>query len=174
MSTLVFQPTDVYIALGSNIEPESNLPRAVALLREHSRIKRFSSVYQTAPQGDTQQAYFLNMAVMLRTPFPIVDFKRDVLLAIEQKLKRVRDPQNPNAARTIDLDIALWGDTVQEYGDKPWRVPDPDILRYVHVALPLAEIAPEFIHPETGEGLAIIAERFTGADYEIRGDVSFL
>ncbi len=174
MSTLLIPNVEAYITLGSNIEPEKNLPKAVALLRDHSRLTRFSSVYQTAPQGDTDQADFLNMAVMLKTPFPLEDFKQEILLNIEAQLKRVRDPNNPNAARTIDLDIALWGDKIADYGSKPWHVPDPDIVRYAHVALPLAEIGPDVVHPETGETMQQIAQKFAQTPYTLRGDISFL
>jgi 2-amino-4-hydroxy-6-hydroxymethyldihydropteridine diphosphokinase len=150
----------VYVSLGSNIEPEKNLAAAVRLLREKSTVLAVSHVYRTPPQGFTEQADFLNMAVKLTTPLSPADFKREVLEFIERELKRVRDPKNKNAPRTIDLDISLWGGEVFEYGSKSWRVPDKDILRFAHVAIPLAELAPDYVHPETSETLAEIASRF--------------
>ena len=151
----------VYVSLGSNIAPEKNLVEAVKLLREHCTVLALSSVYLTAPQGYTEQADFLNMAVKLKTSLSPAAFKTQVLDRIERKLGRVRDPDNKNAPRTIDLDIALWGDENLEYGEKPWRVPDADILRFAHVAIPLAEITPDTAHPVEGKTLAEITERFS-------------
>lgn len=174
MTTLHVPRITAYITLGSNIEPEKNLSQAVQLLKQHSDVKALSSVYQTKPQGFLDQPDFLNMAVCLMTPFPIEDFKSAVLDTIEQKLGRKRDPQNPNAPRTIDLDIALWGDKVMDYGAKPWHVPDRDIQRFAHLALPLAEIAPQVIHPEFGQSLAELAAIFQGEGYTIRGDIRLI
>ncbi|MBZ0275749.1 MAG: 2-amino-4-hydroxy-6-hydroxymethyldihydropteridine diphosphokinase [Anaerolineae bacterium] len=146
-----------YVSLGSNIEPERNLAQAVRLLRTKCAVLAVSSVYRTPPQGYTDQPDFLNMAVKISTTLAPYAFKTDVLGWIERELKRVRDPLNKNAPRTIDLDISLWGDEVLDYGPKPWHVPDPDISRFAHVAVPLAELAPEYVHPERGQTLAAIA-----------------
>ena len=150
----------IYVSLGSNIMPERNLRQAVRMLHEHDPNLLTSSVYRTPPQGFTQQADFLNMAVSLTTTLSPAEFKAQVIGSIERKLGRVRDPHNKNAPRTIDLDISLWNDAVMDYGDKPRHIPEPDITRFAHVAVPLAEIAPDYIHPETGQTLAQIASQF--------------
>lgn len=150
----------VFVSLGSNIEPETNLAEATRLLSSKCNVLAVSSLYRTAPQGFHEQADFLNMAVKLTTLLSPESLKTDVLDWIERELGRVRDPNNKNAPRTIDLDISLWGDHVFEYGAKPWRVPDADIVRFAHVAVPLAEIAPDFLHPTEGVTLAEIAARF--------------
>ena len=162
-----------FLALGSNIEPEVNLVRAVGLLREYGAITARPSVYQTAPQGFTDQPDFLNMAVQLETALSIDAVKTDAIARIERELKRVRDPNNKNAPRTIDLDIALWNDDIRDYGEKPWHVPDANVLRFAHVALPLAEIAPGYVHPESGDTLQSIAARFDTSGYKIRTDIDF-
>lgn len=149
----------VYLSLGSNIAPETNLKKAVSLLRLHSEVLALSSVYRTAPQGFMQQDDFLNMAVKMTTRLTPAEFKAQIIADIEQRSGRVRDPLNKNAPRTIDLDISLWNHDVLDYGDKPWHVPEPDILTFAHVAVPLAEIAPDYIHPETGQTLAQIAQQ---------------
>ncbi len=149
----------VFLSLGSNIAPEVNLPAAVALLRRWTVVLAVSPVYRSPPQGDAGQPHFLNMAVKAHTLREPIEFKRSVIDRIEKQLKRVRDPQNINASRTIDLDIALWNDEAFAYGGKPWRIPDPDITRYAHCALPLANLAPDYAHPLTGETLHEIAER---------------
>ena len=100
------------------------------------------------------------MAVKIRTLRTPAQFKADVIDRIEAELKRVRDPQNKNAPRVIDLDISLWNDEALEYGSKPWRIPDEDILRFAHVAIPLADLAPDYVHPTTGKPLREIAAGF--------------
>lgn len=156
----------VYVSLGSNIQPETNLLQALRLLRTKCHLAAISSAYRTPPQGFTQQAAFLNMAVCVKTPLMPVTFKKELLDWIERQLGRQRDPHNKNAPRTIDLDISLWDDAVFEYGEKPWRVPDPDILRFAHVAIPLAEIAPDYIHPVEQMTLSEIAARFDAQSFE--------
>jgi 2-amino-4-hydroxy-6-hydroxymethyldihydropteridine diphosphokinase len=150
----------VFVSLGSNIAPEKNLAQAVRLLRSICTIIAVSSVYRTAPQGFSDQPDFLNMAAQISTSLSPERLKSNVLDWIEHELGRKRDPLNKNAPRTIDLDISLWGDAVIEYGAKPWRVPDPDIVRFAHVAIPLAELAPDFVHPTEKVTLAEIAGRF--------------
>lgn len=152
------KPAVVYVSLGSNIAPERNLRQAVRMLCAHNPLLAVSSVYRTPPQGFTQQADFLNMAVKLTTTLSPADFKARIIGDIERRLGRVRDPHNKNAPRTIDLDISLWDDAVLDYGEK--HIPEPDTTRFAHVAVPLAEIAPDYIHPETGQTLAQIASQF--------------
>lgn len=159
-------PNDAYISLGSNIDPLDNLRRAVDLLGQRTTVCAVSHAYRTPPQGFTDQPDFLNAAVIITTELDALTLKRSVLAWIERELKRVRDPHNKNAPRTIDLDISLWNDAVLAYGDKPWRIPDPDILRFAHVALPLAEIAPDYIHPTTKRTLAAIATGFQDVHFE--------
>jgi 2-amino-4-hydroxy-6-hydroxymethyldihydropteridine diphosphokinase len=156
----------VYVSLGSNIEPEKNVKQAIQLLETKTKVQAISSTYRTAPQGFIEQADFLNMAVCIETSLDPFTFKKEVLDWIERELGRVRDPQNKNAPRTIDLDISLWDNAVFEYGDKPWRVPDPDILKFTHVAIPLAEIAPDYIHPVEHMTLSEIAARFDVSAFE--------
>ena len=154
----------VYLSLGSNIQPEQNLDKAIRLLRTRCEVVALSSLYRTPPQGFIEQANFLNMAVRITTDLEPITLKKEVLDWIESELGRQRDPLNKNAPRTIDLDISLWDEAVLEYGDKPWRVPDPDILRFAHVTVPLAELAPDYVHPLEKITLAHIAGRLSQAN----------
>ena len=147
----------VYVSLGSNIEPERNIVAAARMLQRHTTVLRRSPVYRTPPQGYRAQAPFLNMAVAVCTGRSPRQFKAEVIDRIETALGRTRDPRNKNAPRTIDLDIAFWGDEALEFGEKPWQIPEPDIMRYAHIALPLAEIAPDFVHPVAAVSLREIA-----------------
>lgn len=136
--------TRVYLLLGSNVEPERNLPAAVVLLREHGLVA-VSSAYETAPVGTDDPAPFLNAAAVIETELSPEAVKREVCGGIERALGRVRDPRDKFAPRTIDIDIGLWGGEVREVGGSP--VPDPDILRYLHAARPLAEVAASVVYP---------------------------
>jgi 2-amino-4-hydroxy-6-hydroxymethyldihydropteridine diphosphokinase len=155
-----------FISLGSNIQPKLNLRRAVELLRTRTELLAVSSAYRTLPQGYTDQPDFLNMAIRLATPLSPITLKKDVLDWIERELGRVRDPNNKNAPRTIDLDVSLWNHDVFNYGEKPWDIPDPDIVHFAHVAIPLAELAPDYVHPVEGITLAQIAARFGNSPIE--------
>ena len=157
--------TIAYLSLGSNIAPEENLAAAVRLLSERCNVLAVSDGYITSPQGFTDQPDFINMAVKIATDLSPVELKTQVLDPIEKVLKRVRDPHNKNAPRTIDLDLALWADQILDYGERPWHVPEGDIVRFAHVAIPLAEIAPNYVHPETKERLAQIAARLGSSGF---------
>ena len=152
---------NVYLILGSNIEKERNLPTAVSLLRELVEVVAVSSVYETVPIGLREQANFWNTAVHIQTPLSATHLKTEVLAMIEQSLKRVR-VADKNAPRTIDLDIVLFNGEVMDYdgGDGRLRhIPDPDLLKFAHVAVPIAELAPDMVHPETAQPLQTIADK---------------
>lgn len=149
-----------YLSLGSNINPKENIAEAVRLLRRHTTVLRVSPVYLSPPHGFLEQERFLNAAVKIHTGRSPSQFKTSVIDRIEAELHRVRDPQNKNAPRTIDLDISLWNDEVLEYGSKPWQIPDGGITRFAHVALPLADLAPDYVHPTQGQSLREVAAAF--------------
>ena len=153
----VAAPNLAYLSLGSNIEPERNLPAAVTQLARFGRIRAVSTVWQTAPIGFTDQPDFLNGVVLLETQLSARALREQVIVQIEQNLNRVRTA-NKNAPRTIDVDIMLFNYDVLSLGRR--RIPDPEVLERPFVAIPLAEIAPDYVHPETGQTLRQIAQRF--------------
>lgn len=144
-----------YLSLGSNIAPEQNLPAAVRELGRYGRVVSVSNVWQTPPEGDVNQPDFLNAAVLLETEFSAGYVRQTLIPAIEQALARVRDPANRNAPRTIDVDLSLFNSETLSIGGR--TVPDPDVLTRAFVAVPLAELDPGYVHPETGRTLAEIA-----------------
>ncbi len=156
----------VFISIGSNIKPAENIVAALALLRRYTTVLDVSPIYQSAPQGYTDQEPFLNLAVMAHTLRSPAQFKTEVIDRIEADLKRVRDPENKNAPRTIDLDLSLWNDEALEYGAKRWTIPDADIARFAHVAIPLADLAPDYLHPVLNQPLHIIAASFDATELE--------
>ena len=144
-----------WIALGSNIEPENNLVAAVERFPELGVVLRCSSVYQTPAIASTPQSDYLNAAVLIETelaPLQIYAQLRD----IEADLGRVRT-SDKYAPRTIDLDLCLYDDLVMELHEI--TLPDPDLLDRPFLAVTMAELDPEHIHPLSKETLAEIAHR---------------
>jgi 2-amino-4-hydroxy-6-hydroxymethyldihydropteridine diphosphokinase len=156
-----------FISLGSNIEPERNLVEAVRRLATLCRLLALSPVYETLPVGTVEQPNFLNAAALVETLLSPIELKGQVLQVIEAELGRVRTADK-NAPRTIDLDISLFNDQVLDLGDR--HVPDPEILRFPHIAQPLADLAPEYCHPETGQTLREIAQGLPESGLKRRTD----
>lgn len=161
-----------FLALGSNIQPEYHLPQAVCLLAETETIIGRSSVWQSQPVGDTNQADFLNAAVLLKTEREAAEICLELIPAIEQRLNRVRDPHNKNGPRTIDIDLVLFDEEQLQIEHR--IVPDPEISERVFLAVPLAELAPRYCVPGVERELAQIADELcaqTGAEFRCRDDV---
>ena len=148
-------PDLVFISLGSNIKPEVHLTTAVQRLHELGSLIGLSTVYQNPAIGPTQQPDFLNAAALIETDLEI-DVIRNLLRRIEADLGRVRT-EDKSAPRTIDLDLCLVGDLVIE--TPQFTLPDPGLLTLAHLAIPIAELAPDYLHPITGESLKDIADR---------------
>jgi len=149
----------IFLLLGSNIDKEANLPAAVAMLRRMCHVVELSSVFETVPMGLKEQPNFFNMAALIETDLDPCQIKLQIIRPIEIELQRQRKADK-NAPRTIDLDIVLYNDEVFDYIPDNGRIhhlPDPDIIRFAHVAVPVAELAPNKLHPETGQVLSKIA-----------------
>lgn len=133
---------------------------AAARLPELGEKVSFSRVYQSAAVGPTPQPDFLNAAAKLLTGLNPSTIRRRLRI-IEAELGRVRSADK-FAPRTIDLDLCLLGNAIVT--SQTLVLPDPGILAHAHIAVPLAELAPDFPHPETGEPLSQIAERLRQVD----------
>ncbi len=137
------EPKRAYIGLGANLgDREQMLREALQRLATLGEVKAVSSLYETEPVGFLDQPPFLNAVAAVetvRTAGEIVP----ALLAIERDLGRTRTFRN--APRTLDLDLLLLGD---ETIDTPGvALPHPRMHERAFVLVPLAEIAPEEIHP---------------------------
>jgi 2-amino-4-hydroxy-6-hydroxymethyldihydropteridine diphosphokinase len=135
------------VALGSNLGDRfAHLNHAVSRLRDLLRGLRVSRFHDTVPVGAPgPQPLFLNAAAAGETSMPARELL-DVLLAIEQE--RGRERSYPNAPRSLDLDLILYGDaTIDEPG---LVVPHPRFRERRFVLEPLAEIAPDMKDPVTG------------------------
>ncbi|GAB1469868.1 2-amino-4-hydroxy-6-hydroxymethyldihydropteridine diphosphokinase [Chloroflexota bacterium] len=135
----------VYLDLGSNLEPEKNIPAAIKFLREAGEIAEVSSVWETESVG-YDGPNFLNMCVLLLTPLEAHQVKHEVNRPIEAQMGRVRC-ENKNAPRQIDIDIVLFDET--PHNTQAWE--------QAFVIVPLAELMPDFAHPVSGEKLSVFA-----------------
>ena len=133
----------VYLALGSNMGNRlANLKAAISNLTPQMAVKDKSSVYETPPWGFTEQAQFLNQVVMVKTylkPQALLDH----LKRLETALGRV--PNFQNGPRLIDIDILFYDDLVLD--SPPLVIPHPRLHERAFVLVPLAEIAPDLVHP---------------------------
>lgn len=140
-----------YIGLGSNLgEREAEIRLALDDLARlpASRLVRASSLYDSEPQGDPEQPNFLNAVAELETELTARQLLWNLLL-IERRLGRVRTRRW--GPRTIDLDLLLYGPLIIDEPDL--RVPHPELTRRSFVLVPLVELDPLLVHPETGETL---------------------
>lgn len=155
------------VLLGSNIDSRANLCRAVRKLAEAVRVAALSPVYESEPVGYAAQDCFLNAAALIETEESVKGLK-EILGRIEKELGRIRTA-NKNAPRTIDLDIVLYNDMVGNVEGR--HIPDPDLLHYPHIARPVADILPDFRHPELGIPLREIAEQLPQGRLWLRSDI---
>ena len=157
-----------FIALGSNIDPETNLPLAAARLSELGNPIAVSKVYQNPAIANEPQPDYLNAAILIETALDPLAI-REKLREIEADLGRIRTADK-FAPRTIDLDLCILGDRVLDH--ELLSLPDPDLLERAYLAVTLAELRPDFLHPLTGETLEEIAHELQkDAELNPRSDV---
>ena len=139
-----------YIALGSNLgDREAVIRAAVGALGEKDGVEvaALSTLIDTEPVGVVGQPRFLNGVVAVDTDLSPRELL-DVLLALERRFGRQRDPADPHGPRTLDLDLLLYGDdAIDEPG---LRVPHPRMHLREFVLGPLAELAPGLEVPGKG------------------------
>ena len=137
----------VYLSLGSNIQPDTNLPRAVDLLAEYGEIRKLSNVWESKAVGSAGPN-FLNACALFITPLLPAELKEQVIHPVEAKLERKRSADK-FAPRTIDIDMVIFDN--KSCNDKFWK--------QAFVVVPLAEIYPEFQNPLTQERIVETATR---------------
>ena len=145
---------EVFILAGSNLgEPKTNLEFALKFLAGEGTVLKTSSYYETEPVGFRDQPWFLNQAIELETLLT----PTELLLAcqkIETDCGRIRT--FPNAPRTLDLDILLYGNVVVSREDL--IIPHPRLAERRFALEPLAEIAPQIVHPVLGKSIQSLLE----------------
>ena len=151
----------IYLSLGSNIDAEKNLPKAVEMLRKAGSIDKISSVWESESVG-FDGPNFLNVCILLLSPLQPMEFKETIIRPIEAELGRIRHADK-NAPRTIDIDIVLFDETPL----------NAEFWDYAFVAVPLAELIPEFAQPFRGEKLIQFADQLQGQVWIVkRGDIT--
>ena len=149
------------IALGSNLESrfgdrEANLREALRRIGSLGEVRAVSSFYDTEPVGYLEQPRFLNGALLLETDLDPRTLMRE-LLAVERAMGRERVGAIAKGPRVIDLDLLLFGDWV--LWAEELILPHPRMEERRFVLEPLAEIAPEWVHPVLGVTVRELLER---------------
>ena len=141
------EPVKVYLGLGSNVgNRQNNLDKALDLLTQRLRIRQVSSIYDTEPVGNVNQPQFLNLVCQVHTRLAPTEL---LALAKGIEMKLGRTPNTHNAPRPIDIDILFYGDQVMETPELV--IPHPRAAERAFVLIPLAEIAPDLVHPVIGK-----------------------
>jgi 2-amino-4-hydroxy-6-hydroxymethyldihydropteridine diphosphokinase len=153
----------VYVGIGSNIDRENSIRGGVRELTAHYGRLTLSPVYESKALGFEGENFF-NLVAGFDSAESVERIK-EVLAEIESRLGRVRGVER-YSARTLDLDLLLYGDTVRHDGQVD--LPHPDIRRYAFVLRPLADIAPDLRHPETNLSCAEMWRQFDGSGQEIQ------
>ena len=136
-----------YLSLGSNIQPEMNLVRAIELLYKYGKLEKISSAWESESVG-AEGPNYLNACVLFATPLSRASLKEEVLLPIEIELGR-RRTADKFVPRTIDIDIVIFDDLPCD--EKYWE--------QAFVVVPLAEILPQYQNPLTKENILKTATR---------------
>jgi len=140
----------VFLGIGTNLgDRERNLQDALAILSQKMVILKESSIYQTAPWGYLDQPAFLNQVIEAQTdlsPLNLLGFLKDTEKALGRQANFRYGP------RLIDLDILFYGNRIIQ--TPRLQIPHPRIAQRAFVLVPLAEIAPDFVHPQTKQTIA--------------------
>jgi len=132
----------IYLSIGSNIDKEKNIRSCLKRLKEDFPDIVFSQLYETEAvgfDGDT----FINLAARLETKLAPKEMDH-YLKQIENEHARTRGGEK-FTSRTLDFDLLLYDDLVLH---PEMDIPRKEITKYAFVLFPLAEIAPDYIHPE--------------------------
>ena len=157
------RPVRVYLSAGSNVAPLESLARALAALRGRFPDLEVSTAYANAAVG-FKGADFINLAAGFTTGLALQQLLVE-LHSIEELCGRGRaDPQW--APRRMDLDVLLYGDLVGEFAGA--KLPRPDLLKRAYMLGPLAEIAPDVVHPVAGATIAELWARFDQGAHRLR------
>mgnify|MGYP001490554011 FL=1 len=147
----------IFIAIGSNLEskehgsPEENCKAAIKVLKENFYVEKISKFYKTEPIPKSDQPWFVNVVISVKTEFSPEQILR-ILLSIEANFKRER--KKKNEARVIDLDLLSYNNKV--LNSKNLTLPHPRMHLRKFVIKPLCDIDNEWKHPRLKKKAKII------------------
>ncbi len=144
----------IWVSVGSNMDRESNIRAAICAQSERFGKLLLSPVYETKAVG-FDGAPFLNMVLGFHTDLALEHVRRE-LRDIENVQGRVRNGDK-YGSRTLDLDILTYGKLVDEYQD----IPRAEIMGYAFVLGPLADVAPNELHPKMNKTYAQLWQEFS-------------
>lgn len=143
----------VFLSLGSNQNPMENLSGGIKKLQSEFKLRQRSSIYLTEDvRGGKTPQKFYNQVAEIDVNIPYTDL-RSRLKYLEKAFGR--ETGNKNVV-PLDIDILTFDGDVFRYNSK--QVPDPNLIKYSHIAVPLSEIAPDFRHPANGKSIEEILE----------------
>ena len=157
----------VYVAAGSNIEPERNLACAAHGLERAFGELELSPWYRNRAAG-FEGPDFINFVVRFTTTCPLTAVVTE-LRAIETSCGRPRDAPKWQS-RAIDLDILLYGDEIRD--EPALKLPRPDLLKRAYMLGPLADLAPELIHPTAQQSIRELWRRFDRGAHPLQATAS--
>ncbi len=156
----------VYIGLGSNVGDRlAYLTKACVELEDVCDILTVSSIYETDPVGIATTHLFLNMAIEAETAFDPPELLKQ-LKEIEEKLGRKHTKKKTD--REIDLDILLYEGMI--YRNSMVTIPHPEMELRRFVLVPMAEIAPQVIHPVRGISFLALLQNCPDTSKVVRTD----
>ena len=145
----------IYLGLGTNlVDRAANLQAAVIGLAKELVITAVSPLYQTAPWGVTDQPDFINMCLAAETalsPIELLTFIKD----LEVEIGRL--PSKRWGPRLIDIDLLFYANQILE--TENLKIPHPELAERAFVLCPLADIAPNFVHPVLRQTIAALAAK---------------
>ena len=161
----------IYLSLGTNLgDRAANLQQALQALARGMTITAVSHVYETEPWGVVEQPAFLNMCVTGTTtlaPHALLDFCKQIEAEVG------RTPTFKWGPRLIDIDILFYDNMIMK--DDTLAIPHPFVDERAFVLAPLADIAPEYEHPQTHESVVqMLARMYTTAVYLLPDQPNFM